>query len=85
MLIGKIMANSLLKKFVGMSLCAMSVLILTISVQSQEDQPAPYLFYYSGVVDGFVIERADGTDSRLLAQGVMPDSHNEIHTPTWSP
>jgi len=50
-----------------------------------EEVPAPYLYYYSGILNAFVMERADGTNSRMLAQDVMPKTHNAIHRPDWSP
>jgi Tol biopolymer transport system component len=46
---------------------------------------APYLYYYSDLLNAFVIERADGTDSRLLADGVTPDDNNAVRGPGWSP
>lgn len=52
---------------------------------ADEDAPPPYLYYYSGILNAFVIERADGTDSRILAQDVIPRHHNEIRRPIWSP
>lgn len=61
-----------------------SFLLMPIPVQGQE-APAPYLYYYSAVHRGFVIERADGTDSRLLAGGAVPPEHNWIEGPGWSP
>lgn len=51
---------------------------------------APYLYYYSDVLHAFIVERADGTDSHVLAEGVMPPLHEgadgvEIDGPGWSP
>lgn len=53
--------------------------------QQSENEPIPYIYYYSHLEDGFVIERADGTDSRLLAQGVMSNEHNAVIDSLWSP
>lgn len=54
--------------------------------QSQlSNEPIPYIYYYSDLEHAFVIERADGTDSRLLAQGVMPENHDTIDSVHWSP
>jgi WD40 repeat protein len=47
--------------------------------------PAPYLYYFSDLAHGFVIERADGTDSRVLAQNVMPPDYTIVAGPGWSP
>lgn len=55
-----------------------------LSHADEENRP-PYLYYYSGILNAFVIERADGTDSRTLARDVIPKNHNEIHQPVWSP
>jgi hypothetical protein len=35
-------------------------------------QEVPYVYYYTNTLNAFVIERADGTDSRVIAQGLMP-------------
>lgn len=51
----------------------------------RSNEPIPYIYYYSDLEHAFVIERADGTDSRLLAQGVMPEEHNVIDSLHWSP
>ncbi len=46
---------------------------------------APYLYYYSDVLNGFVIERADGTDSRVIAQGVMiSPARAVVQNTSWS-
>lgn len=60
-------------------------LLLLMPVIDAQEAPAPYLYYYSGILNAFVIEHADGTDSRTLAQGVIPQTHNEIDSPKWSP
>jgi hypothetical protein len=79
------MRKTALRELVGAILLTGAILRQCM-VQMQEDQPpAPYLYYYSGILDSFIIERADGTDSRILAQNVIPESHNEIYKPTWSP
>lgn len=36
---------------------------------------APYLYYFSTRLKAFVIERADGTDTRLLVAGAMDEDH----------
>jgi hypothetical protein len=44
------------------------LIILTLSnVQAQEAELPPYLYYYSRLLGGLIIERADGTDSRQIA------------------
>ncbi len=60
------------------------LLLVTISpVIAQND--APYLYYYDPNESAFVIERADGTDRHLLAQGVMPGEVHSVAGPGWSP
>jgi Tol biopolymer transport system component len=58
-------------------------MLLSFGAAAQAD--APYLYYYSHIVNGFIIERADGTDSRLFAQGISPADHAIIEGPGWSP
>lgn len=52
----------------------------TTSAQSD----APYLYYYHPDLNAWVIERADGTDSRLLGQGVSEKSDTTAEG-IWSP
>ncbi|GIK67242.1 MAG: hypothetical protein BroJett018_50360 [Chloroflexota bacterium] len=44
-------------------------------VMAYNDQPAPH----------FVIERADGLDSRIFGEGLMPEDTNVVSGPGWSP
>lgn len=52
---------------------------------------APFLYYYSSQQEAFIIERADGTDSRILADYKLPQlegssqSGGRIEGPGWSP
>jgi WD40 repeat protein len=58
------------------------------SALSQDALTNPYLYYYSGKWNAFVVERADGTDSHLLARDVMvqpKDAYNEVVYAEWSP
>lgn len=59
--------------------------LLGLAPAHAQDDPPPYLFYYSMQHNAFVIERADGTDSRLLADGVMSPETNAADGPGWSP
>lgn len=56
----------------------------TVRAQPPDDDPVPYLYYYSDVLNGIVIERADGTDSRLIGQGITLCSQR-LAGPGWSP
>lgn len=65
-------------------------LVLTIlgtstTAPSADSEDIPYLYYYSDLLNSFVIERADGTDSRTLAADVMPVEHLIMRGPGWSP
>jgi hypothetical protein len=58
----------------------------TRALQGTSD--APFLYYYSDYLRAFIIERADGTDSRVLGDGLMQltDGHDLlIDGPGWSP
>ena len=55
---------------------------------AQEDSSlndTPYLYYYSNTLKGIVIERTDGTDSRLLGGGLVDEHVHMTHGPGWSP
>jgi WD40 repeat protein len=47
----------------------------------QDAQP-PYLYYYSSVLNVFVVERADGSDSRMLGMNLI---HDQVSVAGWSP
>ncbi len=70
------------------TLVVVAVLLLGLGmVRGQGDAPseAPYLYYYSDVLNAFVIERADGSDSRMIGQNIMPEVRNLFTGPGWSP
>ncbi len=52
--------------------------------KAQSEEPTPYLYYFSDFLNTIVIERADGTDSRTLGEGLMPPG-TDIVTGAWSP
>jgi hypothetical protein len=54
-------------------------------VQAQTDDVPPYLYYYSRLLGGLIIERADGTDSRQIAADIIPPGMTGISGPGWSP
>ena len=56
----------------------------TATVAPPDDAPAPYIYYYSEALNGIVIERADGTDSRIIGQGLVDEDVNFIYGPGWS-
>jgi len=45
---------------------------------------APYIYYYSDALNGLVIERADGTDSRVIGTGLAGERLYRIDGPGWS-
>jgi hypothetical protein len=75
---------------------ALPVLIVvgasSITSKVQAAVNAPFLYYYSQEQAAFIVERADGSDHRILvAYSLAPDSNptGEVHTiiigPGWSP
>jgi|GEM_PF-2413268 len=65
-----------------------ALLLLLRPVQAQDPSSvsdAPYIYYYSDVLNGLVIERADGTDSRLLAFPLMETPSRYLTGGEWSP
>jgi hypothetical protein len=63
-------------------------LVLALNFTANQITPSantqPYIYYYSNVEHALVVERADGTDSRLLGEGLMPPNHNVISGLDWS-
>jgi WD40 repeat protein len=52
----------------------------------QATSDAPYLYYFSDVLNAFVIERADGTDTRILGKDVMKSDYGFVlEDVVWSP
>jgi hypothetical protein len=51
-------------------LAAMGLLVVGVSAQAQAT-PAPYLYYFSPIPQGIVVERADGIDSRVIAPDLI--------------
>lgn len=63
----------------------LSVVLLGLGITTTSAQSdAPYLYYFHADVNAWVIERADGTDSRLLGQGVSEKSDTTAEG-IWSP
>src|SRR3954471_12396585 len=58
---------------------------VTPSLHAQTDSAPPYLYYYSQLLGGLIIERADGTDSRQIAADVIPPNLTGLGGPGWSP
>ncbi len=68
-----------------------SVLNISSSIPPShaQDSSNPYIQYFSHSRNAFIIERADGTDSRVLGEGLMTltgDAHSiYVDGPGWSP
>jgi hypothetical protein len=61
------------------------ILLLLVVVTPSTAQSPPYLYYYSRLLGGIIIERADGTDSRIIGQDVIPAGLTGITGAGWSP
>lgn len=66
-------------------ICLMFWLSVSLQVGEAQSEPAPFLYYYSDTLRTFVIERADGTDTRVLSQVTMPEETDDITIRDWSP
>lgn len=55
-----------------------------INISSQNDE-TPYIYYHSEALNGIVVERADGSDSRIIARNLMPVNHEYVSVIGWSP
>jgi len=71
-------------RWMTLLVCVLLFLVPLATSRAQDDAP-PYLFYYSNTLNSFVIERADGTDSRLFGENMMPPETNTVQGPGWSP
>jgi WD40 repeat protein len=60
------------------------VMLILCSVSDAQSDTPPYLYYFSPPLNAFVIERADGSESRLLGQGTFEQGTN-FATGEWSP
>jgi hypothetical protein len=66
----------------------LAALLITLTVHAEDSSlpsDAPYIYYYSDILNGVVIERADGTDSRVIGQGVMEFPTENVGNFAWSP
>lgn len=66
------------------SLVLMFMLIVPVYAQDASSDDVPYLYYYSNVLKGIVIERADGTDSFILGRGLVEENVQWSRGPGWS-
>ena len=83
----------MMRTWVQVGLCVLLVCgtlaVGPVAAQGDGDSDTPYIYYYSYAHNAFVIERADGTDTRLLGEGLMTldEGAESIHVagPGWSP
>ena len=74
----------LMKRLLILLFCLINI----ITVTAQHGDDIPYIYYYSHVLNGIVIERADGTDSRIIGQGLVEETDYPIlfvEGAGWSP
>ena len=62
----------------------LSTQLLNIQAQNPQDNPVPYLYYYSNFYNAIVVERADGTDTHLVGAGFAPEQTNDALSVGWS-
>lgn len=66
--------------------CFWLLLWPVFSVSAQAPAPsAPFIFYFSDVLNSFVIERADGSDSSQFAEKLFSEGIWIINNASWSP
>lgn len=56
-----------------------------MTILSAHDEAPPYLYYYSRMLGGIIIEQADGSDSRIIGEDVIPPGMTGLSGPGWSP
>ncbi len=65
---------------------ALTVALSNIQPLDAQDQTAqPYLYYYSMLLGGLIIEHPDGTDSRQIAANIIPPNMSGLAGAGWSP
>lgn len=71
--------------------CIGMVVLLTMQPVNSQSSDAPFLYYHSAQDDAFIIERADGSDSRILAPYILPATDTSLEVipiitgAGWSP
>jgi hypothetical protein len=64
---------------------ALIVVLGKATILSAQDEAPPYLYYYSRMLGGIIIERADGSDSRIIGEDAIPAGMDGLVGPGWSP
>ncbi len=60
------------------------VILTPARISTAQSSDAPYLYYESPLQHAMIVERADGTDARLLGGVVMPEGHRLVIGPQFS-
>jgi hypothetical protein len=74
-----------MKRLTATLLLTLAFVGINRPLQAQSDSPPPYLYYYSQLLGGLIIEHPDGTDSRQIAADVIPPNLTGLVGPGWSP
>ncbi|MBZ0314815.1 MAG: WD40 repeat domain-containing protein [Anaerolineae bacterium] len=78
--------NTLHRCLLGLALCLMLLPTPAQALPPRQTADIPYLMAYNDQpAPHFVIERADGMDSRTFGEGLMPEDTNTVSGPGWSP
>lgn len=62
----------------------LGVILTPAHISTAQASDAPYLYYESPLQHAMIVERADGTDARLLGGVVMPQGHRLVIGPQFS-
>jgi hypothetical protein len=62
-----------------------ALLLSPLLLAGAQEAPAPYLYTYDNDLGSFVIERADGSDRRVLSAAATQQGMNDIQVWGWSP
>ncbi|MDX2139244.1 MAG: WD40 repeat domain-containing protein [Chloroflexota bacterium] len=79
----------LLARYCGVIAGLVCILIVPLPMLSGQSDNAslemPYIYYYSDILNSLIIERADGSDSRVLAQSFPHTTGSTFIEFAWSP
>jgi WD40 repeat protein len=63
-----------------------AILSVCLAPDPREPSDAPYIYYYADKLNAFIVERADGTETRVIGQGITKTSGEyHIEGAGWSP
>jgi hypothetical protein len=71
-------------RFVLIRTAIFLILAIVFSFSTQAQSDIPYIYYYSVDQSAFIIERADGADSRVFARYAVPCDQCNVTGPGWS-